>query len=185
MSSLVTRKPIDGRNGQRRWATSAQDKRVRNALKRQRTRRRDLSHHARQIATGSFECTTITTNAPLGTTTGITTDTTFGSNHALEMNNTQQFQQNHCQQQHFTNATTTTTTSTTTTKKRKQRKNTLQNKRSSNQESPKVHRHYANQLSHHDWMISVPSDLSYQNANLGSTDQVGWYVSPRPEGQRC
>ena len=34
-------------------------------------------------------------------------------------------------------------------------------------------------------MISTPSDLAHFNQHPGSTDQVGWYVSPRPEGQRC
>ena len=195
MSSLTPRKPIDGRQGQKRWADSAQDKRIRNALKRQRTRRRDLSNHARQVACGTFETSQATT----------TTTTTTTNNNATT--NNMHIEQSQLQPQSSmtttttmdieqpttfhpasgattTTTTTSATTSATTGRPKKHKKKTRQ-RRTSSSESPQLRQHYANQLSQHEWMLSAPSDLSHRNVNPGSTDQVGWYVSPRPEGQRC
>ena len=106
MSSLIPRKPIDGRNGQKRWTDSAQDKRVKNALKRQRTRRRDLSIHARQVATGQYETTT--------------SSSTNGNNHTMDVDTEQQ--QLHSQQSSFNASFSTTTTTSKKQKKKNERR---------------------------------------------------------------
>ena len=54
MSSLAKRVPLDGRAGQARWAEDGQARRIRNALARQRARRRNLTAHARELAAGRW-----------------------------------------------------------------------------------------------------------------------------------
>lgn len=42
-------------------------------------------------------------------------------------------------------------------------------------------RYFATQLATPEWMVEVPSDLN----GVGSQSHAGWFVLPRPEGQRC
>lgn len=58
-------------------------------------------------------------------------------------------------------------------------------KHQQNYESPDVRRQYADQLSHHEWMVSIPHDFSHQKKSSGGDTEIGWFVSPRPEGRRC
>jgi len=174
MSSLSTRTPLDGRGGEKQWAESAQDRRVRAALKRQRSRRRDLSMHARRVATGTFESTlnhlnpsthphTIIPDPTLTPSTFPTIPTPMDIDTPV----------------HPSVVSTTKSTS------HNQRSTTTKGRRGHSRESATIRRKYAEQLSHHDWMLSLPSDLAHRNALPGAENQVGWYVSPRPEGRRC
>ena len=166
MSSLIRRKPLDGRGGEKQWVDSAQDRRVRNALKRQRTRRRDLSTHARRVATGTFQ----ETNNP-------TNNNHNQNNTAMELEPIHPQNTTDSKSNHHSNPSNPSKSSKRSFKPKK--------KRQQKQESLFIKQKYAAQLSHHDWMISLPSDLSHRNINPGADQQVGWYVSPRPQGRRC
>eukprot|EP00946_MAST-07B_sp_MAST-7B-sp1_P002736 g2736.t1 len=197
MSSLAKRVPLDGRAGQARWAEDGQARRIRNALARQRARRRNLTAHARELAAGRWASIRVPGAAavpPLPATGNADEGDRVSSTMEMEVD------------------TANPVESKKLTRRRRGKKRAVH--------SIAERQFYSDQLAHHEWMVHIPQNLrgrkeskkvngggisassalpapvaasatSEQSPNMvergGSEDgdENGWFVSPRPEGRRC
>ena len=202
MSSLAKRTPMDGRAGQARWAEAGQARRIRSALRRQRARRRDLTAHARRLASG--QCEGGPAPAPLG---GLSAAPSASAASAST-------------EQYFTLLERDPAQHPPAAHPQRAPRRHRGGKRRGAARRNAERQLYADQLAHHEWMVHIPRCLAgKQTARLkGTTGQhgdadhadhagsagsagsavdaegeeeeeededLGWFVAPRPEGRRC